>query len=49
MNVQDAEREPFHPLPDDREHVRLTDLLAARDEMELRLSVHGTDVVSWSP
>jgi hypothetical protein len=45
VDAQDPERKPFQPLPDDREHVRLTDLLASRDEMELRLSVHGIDVV----
>jgi len=45
MKPQDDERESIQQLPDDREHVRLADLLAGGDELHLRHAVHRIDVI----
>jgi hypothetical protein len=45
MESQEGKRKSIQQLPNDRKQVRLADLLAGGDELELRHAVHRVDVV----
>lgn len=46
MKSEDDERKPFQQLLDDRQQVRLADLLASGDQLELRHTIHRIDVIN---
>ena len=45
VEAENDKRKSGQQLPDDREHVRLADLLAGGDELHLRHTVHRVDVI----
>ena len=45
MKSQDDERKLLQQLPDDREQIRLADLFAGGDKLELGHTVHRIDVI----
>lgn len=45
METQDDKQKSIQQLPDDRQQIRLANILAGGDELHLRPTVHRVDVV----